>query len=74
MNSVGDDFKLNRGQVARALAAKAGSMLQLDCNRLAPIKPGDVQETASYGLSCKKVLHCNLPDWNGTVQVTTIFY
>ena len=69
VNSVGTDFKLNHGQVAIALASKASPKLQLACDHLAPIKLGDVQETAGYGLSCKKVLHCNVPGWKEGIQV-----
>ena len=70
MNSVDKDCKLTNGQVAQALSTKAGSMLQFECDSLAPIEPGVVKETKAYSLSCRKVLHCNVPVWQQNIQVT----
>ncbi|KAF6026446.1 PARP14 [Bugula neritina] len=65
VNSVGNDMNLSSGKLAVALSNKAGPQLQAACKSLAPIKAGDVKETDGFKLACKKVLHCNCPQWQG---------
>ena len=63
--SVGSDFQLNHGKVAQAIAAHAGPRLQAACNSLRPINIGEVKETDGFRLPCKKILHCNCPEYDG---------
>jgi len=65
VNSVGNDMNLSSGKVAVALSNKAGPQLQAACTALAPTASGDVKETDGFNLACKKVLHCNCPQWQG---------
>jgi len=58
-------MNLSSGKVAAALSKKAGPQLQAACTALAPIASGEVKETDGFNLACKKVLHCNCPQWQG---------
>lgn len=71
VNSVGNTFDLTTGKVAQALLAKAGPGLAQECSALAPINDSEVKVTGAYNLPCKKIMHCNCPQWQGptTIQV-----
>ena len=66
MNSTGKDLDLSSGNVAKAIAAKAGHRnLQAACSAIAPLTDGEVKDTPGFQLPCKKVFHCLCPHWNG---------
>jgi O-acetyl-ADP-ribose deacetylase (regulator of RNase III) len=46
------------GGVAGAIHRKAGPELELECKRLAPIKPGEAVITKGYKLPNRYVIHC----------------
>lgn len=75
VNSVGEDMNLGQGKVAPVISKKAGPKLQEECNRLAPIKNGEVKATDAYKMKpCKKILHCCLPKFTSSREIQVTYY
>lgn len=58
------DFDLSKGYLSRRLLSQAGSELQTACKKHGAIGVGEVVETDSYQLPCKKILHCHLTPYD----------
>ena len=65
-NSVGSDFNLNNGVIAKDILKRAGPKIQtaLMFNKPKSIKYGDVVTTDGFGLSCRYVFHGVCKRWN----------
>ena len=61
VNSVGAKLDLAAGKVSQAIAHKAGPELQKACDKLAPMRIGEVKETPGFKLTCRSILHCFCP-------------
>ena len=65
VNSViGSDFDLSTGMLSSRLSDKAGSELQDACKQHGTIDEGEVVETDSYNLPCKRIIHCHLASYS----------
>ena len=65
VNSViGSDFDLSTGMLSSRLSDKAGSELQDACKQHGTIEEGEVVETDSYNLPCKRIIHCHLASYS----------
>uniref|UniRef100_A0AAV3A3H0 Poly [ADP-ribose] polymerase n=1 Tax=Pyxicephalus adspersus TaxID=30357 RepID=A0AAV3A3H0_PYXAD len=67
VNSVGADLDLNRGAIAKALLAQAGSNIQQllsdECSGISAIS-GSVFSTGGCNLNCQEVLDVVSPQWD----------
>lgn len=61
MSSTTTDVDLTRGNVAPALAKKAGPELDKACAAIRPLPIGSVAATDGFDLLCQKIIHCNVP-------------
>jgi len=66
-NSVGGNFKLSDGAIARSILQVAGPQIQEELYKVKPKSPsraGDIFVTRGYGLSASYVFHGVLKKWN----------
>ncbi|KAM4626890.1 protein mono-ADP-ribosyltransferase PARP14-like [Discoglossus pictus] len=74
VNSVGNDLQMYSGAVSKALSQKAGNNLQHILNKEAQnnsVTEGFVCTTEGCNLSCQKIIHVVLPQWdegNGSAE------
>ena len=61
---VGSDFDLSTGMLSSRLSEKAGSELQDTCKQHGTIDEGEVVETDSYNLPCRRIIHCHLASYS----------
>ena len=66
VDSVGEDFDMNQGAIAKSLLQKAGKEIQKELNQNRPsnVHYGDVVVTRAYGLSASWVFHGSLKKWS----------
>jgi O-acetyl-ADP-ribose deacetylase (regulator of RNase III) len=57
VNAANTNLKMGGG-VARAIRLAAGNEIQNECDKLAPIKPGEAVITKGYSLPNRYVIHC----------------
>jgi len=65
-NSVGANYKLSEGAVARSILQAAGAEIQKELDSVkpkSPPRPGDIVVTEGYRLSASCVFHGVLKKW-----------
>jgi len=66
-NSVGANYKLNEGAIARSILEAAGPAIQQELNTVKPSSPpraGDIVQTQGHRLSASCVFHGVLKKWD----------
>ena len=67
-NSVGANYKLSEGAIARSILEAAGHEIQQELNSVKPRSPpraGDIVATQGHRLSASYVFHGVLKKWDG---------
>ncbi|XP_047660503.1 protein mono-ADP-ribosyltransferase PARP14 isoform X2 [Tachysurus fulvidraco] len=74
VNTISEDLDLSKGAVSKALLDAAGSQLQSEINShvksfgISSLNYGDLVDTKSYNLNCKRVFHTVCPFWKGGIN------
>ena len=65
VNTTNENLSLSTGAVSAMIIKAAGSKLQQECSKKAPVRLGDVAVTGPGDLKCKNIFHIVVCQYDG---------